>query len=237
MSVEQKHCDLCGFTTNSSKPGYVDRSFRLHACEKRQARQARQAARADRPVRECTHKRHHPHGTQSRYNHDGCRCEACTAAVRWSNNSSRLARLSGAPKTVPADESRRLIAALRQKGMSLELIGQAAGLRYMTVRRIATGAQARTYASTEAKLRQVRPALHPGHRINPVGVRRRLQALARVGWSIVALAEVSGMNREIVFRLRAGKAGCTVATALRVRRLYDELWDARRRRRVGSGPG
>lgn len=72
-----------------------------------------------------------------------------------------------------------------------------------------------------------RRAVHGGRVLYPgVGVARRLQALARIGWSSPKLAERLGLTRQAVDQLRNGTARPTLTprTVMAISALYDELW-------------
>lgn len=60
------------------------------------------------------------------------------------------------------------------------------------------------------------------------GTRRRIQALAAIGWSLRAQADISGLNRSTLTDISTGRVSLVkTPTADVVRRLYDRLWDVR----------
>ena len=59
--------------------------------------------------------------------------------------------------------------------------------------------------------------------IDGVGTRRRLEALARIGWSFAELGERLGVSARAARKFGTGLVHRD--TAVRVARLYDELWD------------
>ncbi|MGC3954616.1 MAG: hypothetical protein QM804_10240 [Propionicimonas sp.] len=58
-----------------------------------------------------------------------------------------------------------------------------------------------------------------------IGTRRRLQALAALGWQMNQIADTLGIHPRNLLRLRAGRAGGRVqqGTAARVRDIYDQI--------------
>lgn len=62
--------------------------------------------------------------------------------------------------------------------------------------------------------------------VSPVGVARRLQALAAVGWSAVDLAELLDTDKQNVAKWREGRARWVLPSTLeRVSTVYDAVWD------------
>lgn len=60
-----------------------------------------------------------------------------------------------------------------------------------------------------------------------IGVRRRLQALAAIGWSANDLAPLLGMSADYVAKIRADERHALIrrCTFDAVARVYDQLWD------------
>ena len=60
--------------------------------------------------------------------------------------------------------------------------------------------------------------------VDATGSRRRLQSLARIGWSLAALGRELGITGSGVYRITEAER-VTEETARRVAELYDRLWD------------
>lgn len=62
--------------------------------------------------------------------------------------------------------------------------------------------------------------------VSPVGVARRLQALAACGWSAVDIARLLDTDKQIVAKWRAGQTHYVMpATARKIAAVYDQVWD------------
>lgn len=62
--------------------------------------------------------------------------------------------------------------------------------------------------------------------VSPVGVARRLQALATNGWGAIDVARELGLSKFVVEQWRIGKSsGVTHRTHARIADLYDRVWD------------
>lgn len=71
-----------------------------------------------------------------------------------------------------------------------------------------------------------RAGLHQPGWIDSTGTRRRLEALAAIGWSANALADHTGLSYRWLRELRAGKTDrITRKTRDRVTAIYNQLWD------------
>jgi len=121
---------------------------------------------------------------------------------------------------VDAEPVRRHIMALQARGFSLSGIGTAAGVSAELVKYAARTAK-RTHRKTAAKILAVR---EPAGLVDGTGTRRRLQALAALGWTFSDLAARLGYTRAVVHHWTQHET-VTVATAAAARRLYDELWN------------
>ena len=132
--------------------------------------------------------------------------------------------------TVDASATRQHIAALRATGVSLEAIGDTAGLWRNTIAAIAHGRIQRIRARTaEAVLRVTADIItaHSTVAVCAVGTRRRLQALVAIGWPQRHLAQRLGMTGSNFGAMLYGRSTPRVraATAHAVTALYDRLWD------------
>jgi hypothetical protein len=79
-------------------------------------------------------------------------------------------------------------------------IAKYAGLNHSTVKRIAAGENRRLAAHTIIQLVEL-----PDPSASIIGVRRRLQGLAVLGWSAREISEMVGCSTSTIFALRNGK--------------------------------
>lgn len=158
----------------------------------------------------------------------GCKDDCCTVANRrwakqWRLNASR----NGGRTTVPTEPVRRHVLMLQQT-MSLCSIGEASGTSSSQLSRLLQGAHPRMWASTASALLAVQPgAKVGGHYVAAVGARRRVQALATLGYTFEELERrLNGYARSNLRMLAYGKRDwITSDTVTRIQAVYDELWD------------
>lgn len=86
------------------------------------------------------------------------------------------------------------------------------------------GTAANTRRAKAYKLRRLEGVHSPTDRVPSIGARRRLQALATLGWSIPALAAVADAPVNTLHQV-ATRTRITRATHAAVVRAYDALWD------------
>lgn len=129
-----------------------------------------------------------------------------------------------------AEQVRIHLRKLSDAGLGRRQIAARAGLTNdSAISRILYGAQAKVTAAIAVAILSVEV---PGIRAARAGqepataTTRRLQALAVLGWSPLALAGRLGMHLASVRRIRDGeREDVEAATATAIRALYDELWD------------
>lgn len=191
-------------------------------------------------VVECTHTRvKHQHGDRQTYVSDHCRCVDCRAAnAAYQNRRSRLAAY-GRPVTDLTDARpiQEHIEQLRSQGMGYQRVAEVAGLASETVALVAAGGRRQLRARTARRILAVQLDLADGALIDGSGTRRRLQALAAVGWTWADIGRHIGWGTPMVQELATGTGTVRVATARTVRAAYEELWkrnggDTRARRRA-----
>ena len=185
-------------------------------------------------VRDCLHVRvRHQHGTRAAYVQDRCACGPCTAANTEAERRRSTAIAYGTWRgLVDATEVRSHVQLLREQGLSLKRIAQLSGVGQGTLSALVYGEPSRgrrprtqVRPATQRRLLAVhfQPAAVPaGRRVDATGTRRRLQALASLGWSVTSLAARS----ELALRtLRRALTSTTVTaeTARAVGRLYEQL--------------
>lgn len=107
------------------------------------------------------------------------------------------------PKLHP-DKAAQRIEELLRAGASIHSIAQAAGLATTTVHRIRSGSLDLIDRETHTKIMKAKPQLGP--RIEVTGTRRRLQAIAALGYSLEEAAEATGLGMPLITTIRTGKA-------------------------------
>lgn len=111
------------------------------------------------------------------------------------------------PYYVPLEPVLRHVEILRTAGLSVTAIAAAAGLSKVALRSAMTHGHAVISAEKAQRILAVRARLdeYPDDTFIPaVGTRRRLRALACMGWAAVQLASESGLPVSTVVKLRAG---------------------------------
>jgi AraC-like DNA-binding protein len=232
-------CPTCGYTHTYANDAIADGQFGRHSCAKHQrlarAAQRRAERAAGGPTRDCQHPGHpHEHGTRAAYVKDRCRCRPCTDANTTYDRAAAREQTFGAPSPyVDATQAREHIQMLRRDGVGCEQIAKAVHTSPTHIREIA---QSTNRTGNRPPITQIRADLaqrilavtdryrSPQSQIDATGTRRRLQALAAVGWPVAALAPQLGRTTT---KLRDLFTCDTVQaqTAQRVSDLYDRLWD------------
>lgn len=234
--------DGCGWTGGPyQSEAMAWRALRGHSCHKHRTdteRRARgEAARAaiDRTPKPCQHKRaDHEHGTYAAYVLDLCRCTPCARAnAVYERRRVRQTAYGRWQPYVPADPARQHVRALMAAGIGLKRVAALSGISNGVLWKLLYGvgdrAPSRTIRpATEAKLLAVTTDQHAaGAKIPALGTRRRLQALACLGWSINRLAEHADLDRQPLDHALHGRGQDLVLrrTADAVTALHDELWN------------
>lgn len=139
------------------------------------------------------------HGTRGGYTRHGCTCDACVKAERDYQQfyRSTINRVKGRGLVSAAPVVAR-IETLVSRGMSYRSVGIAAGLGEMTVISIVRDGQ-NVRVSTRDKVMAV-----PIPGVTPVGIKRRMQALAAIGWSTRQIADRAGVNVDTVKAIARG---------------------------------
>jgi len=167
------------------------------------------------PAHTCA--RHRP-GSPACYRACGCRCSDCRVAA---NRAKKLSR-AGVTSLVDATPVRLHIETLIAAGHTANGIASAAGTNNQHVEYLRTTAR-RTRPQIAAAILAVRM---PVGVVDAAGTRRRLQALAAIGWDCDTIAARLGLRQGTqISRMRGRSPRVNSATAARVRALYDELWD------------
>ncbi len=169
----------------------------------------------------CT--KHQP-GSNACYSLHRCRCTPCRTARATTAKAARLRRDTGRGLTPSAP----ILAHIHQlrTTMSITEIAHRAGLPHGSLNIRTERIQYRTAAAILAV--QPEPTATYGL-VTITGTRRRLQALARIGWSTGMLAPHLGVQHaQAVWQWRQGPPQwVTTETRARVLATYNQLWDQR----------
>ena len=168
------------------------------------------------------------HGTTTGYYSHGCRCDACKLAKSRHSKRWRLDRVRGVDRLVDAQPLRDHVELLRASGMSFRTIALACGWSSRNALADAL-TRSRVRPSTLARVLAVTALTDQrGDRyVDATGSRRRLQALAALGWSGQDMAGYLGRcDKQHVLNIMAGR-NATVRGYMAddIRRMYDDLWD------------
>ena len=157
------------------------------------------------------------------------------AKAAWARRRRRLMAYGRWEPTQQLDPApvRDHIANLRNFGLSLESIARLAGEHPSSLSTL-TQPNNLAYAKTITGERATRilsvrfdiDGIPADSRVNNAGTRRRIEALARNGWSLRHLGDRLGVTPQSVYGYRT-RSGLTAANARAIRDLYDELWDQR----------
>jgi transcriptional regulator with XRE-family HTH domain len=195
------------------------------------------------------------HGTLARYRIDRCRCQLCKdAKSAYVRNRARQLAYGRWQSYRDAEPCRRHVKALMESGLSLGRVAVLAGLGVSTVQKVMHGTRRsgfvpseKVLARTAAAILSVRldlDAIADTALINVAGTRRRVQALAAIGYSLKEQAEAVG-RLPANYRLILTKGSVTAGTARTVRDLYDtwsmtpapDTWTTQRTRRWAERQG
>ncbi|RRD03201.1 hypothetical protein EII34_14940 [Arachnia propionica] len=181
----------------------------------------------------------HVHGTSTTYVVHRCRCDLCRAATTERAAKRRRAQAYGRyDRFVDGDQVRAHLRSLMAAGMGWKRIAAAAGVAPSTVYPILYGRNLddpthpqhrppRTQVTREVaeKLLAVAPELAEGALVDATGTRRRIQALAAIGWTLAELGDRLGIRRSNMRLHKPDLRHVTEGTRRAVVALYDELWD------------
>jgi hypothetical protein len=171
----------------------------------------------------------------ARYKLDGCRCYVCGyARAVYEERRQRAIAYGTWQPFVEAEPVRQHLRDLQACGLGLRRIAEAASVDRKRLQALlngrserGTGPQEKMRPAVAAAILAVEPSfdlLGATTVIDATGVRRRMQALVALGWSQARLAERLGWTPSNFGTLIAAPR-TIVRTALKVRALYEELWD------------
>lgn len=168
------------------------------------------------------------HGTSTAYIQHRCRCDECVQAHRKRTKRWRARRQSGAVHYVDAQPLKDHVQALLESGMSFSAIAHAAG--WASRNSLATAlSHGKVTPRTMQRVLAITPQSDDRQKryVDATGARRRLQALAAMGWTARCFAKHAGHSAHDTYvdiangslqRIRA-------STADEIKSLYDRLWD------------
>jgi hypothetical protein len=176
-----------------------------------------------------------------------CRCAGCYEANRtYERRRNRLLAYGRWQPYVDAEPVRRHVRGLMAAGMGWQHIARMAGVPGGSLSKLLYGQGARPPSrrirpGTAARLLAVRPTLQTlaaGARVDPTGTRRRMQAMAAVGWPLGEQARRLGRGLSNYSKTLDSR-WCTAGTARAVAGLYEQLSmvpgpSGRSRQRAGS---
>ncbi|WP_449408043.1 hypothetical protein [Microbacterium maritypicum] len=181
----------------------------------------------------------HDHAANSAcYLHHRCGCTPCREAQNERARSRRRQLAYGRWDRgfVDAAPVREHLDYLRRNGMGVRVIQARSGVPRITLSRLIWGIATsegnatpnrRVRASTAAALLALQPdlALLADHAcIDGRGTRRRLQALARCGWTFPAIARATNTSPHTIANLSVATR-VTARSARLISAIYDQLWN------------
>ena len=184
----------------------------------------------------------HQHGTRMAYVRDRCRCLPCSAANSTYSALQNRQQAYGRTPTgwVDAEPVRQHVRAILATGVGWKRIGQVAGVASGTMTTLLYG-KTREDGRRSAPCRRMNPAaarkllalplptvtqLPGGVPVDGTGTRRRLQALAVLGWSVAAVAREGGIDRQSLDAAMRGRP-VLARTHQAVAVVYQRLWNTR----------
>lgn len=142
------------------------------------------------------------------------RCESCY------RKKIRMGIFTRRDVTVARDH----IEALRRLGWTYEGIAEAAGLSSYVPHKVSTGQTKSLRVESEQALLAVPLVPFDSHRsVDSAGTRRRVQALAWMGWPCAEVARRAGTTQPTLATLILPRRRISFALARRVAAVYDEL--------------
>lgn len=130
----------------------------------------------------------------------------------------------GIYRNVDASAAREHVAALRSLGWTYEAIAEVSGLSTYVPHKVATGQTRMLRFDSAQALLAVPLTPYDSHRgVDSAGTRRRVQALAWMGWPCEEVARRSGTTRRALATLILPNRRISFALARRVAAVYDDL--------------
>lgn len=164
----------------------------------------------------------HQPGSNACYGIHQCRCKPCRDSRSRTAKAARNRAATGRG-LMPATRILHHLNRLRVTMGTLD-IAEASGLAHGTITGIRAGRNVRH--STAAAILAVKPGNGSGKRwVDGTGTRRRLQALAAIGWANREIAAAIGAtHHQLVWQWQTRPGMVTTETRERVAAVYDALW-------------
>ena len=173
-----------------------------------------------------------PHGSRSRYKHARCRCLQCRAAnSRYVTERERARKEGDTRDLVDAGPARAHVLALSQRGMGYKMVAECAGVSLSVMQRIRSGERKQLRAHTARRILAVEyavEALGDGALIDAGPTWKLLDELIGGGYTKTQLATWLLGRPALALQIRRDRI--TAATALKVRKLYEDINEGRMRR-------
>lgn len=176
---------------------------------------------------------HKHEATHTCYSH-GCRCDPCRSAhARTARERRKLMAYGRFDHGFVAGEPvRDHIRFLRANGLGVKTISKLSGIHAATLGAIMWGRNGnppcnRVRRENAAAIFAVKPSLDllaAGAMIDPLPTRRRIQALACLGWTWRAIAQEADIDERRVWWFLEGQL-ITAGNARLIRDVYSRLWD------------
>lgn len=166
-----------------------------------------------------------PHGTLARYNR--CRCRLCRRAkADYERTRVRQIAYGRWHPWRGTQAARRAVTTLVASGWSPRAIAQAAGVSGDSVWRLLNNPESRVTERVAQRLCAIDPVRDwpDGMRVPADGARRRLRALAALGYSLRMIEQVAGVGVATLSQVRSGKATTVRARVWRaIHQAYETL--------------
>lgn len=143
------------------------------------------------------------------------------------------------PSIIPADHVADHLRNLVAAGRTPRWIARRAGISHGVVYRLLNGRSTRIARHNAEKILAVTRADQPARHSEPdtwipaAGTRRRLEALACMGWGNTDISREIGVHWQTLSNLRSGQPRVSALVAARVARVYGRLSRVRREDRAG----
>lgn len=163
----------------------------------------------------------------------GCDKPECRRAYRISHARSQMDRARGITGHVDPRAAGLHIRKLQRAGMSLGDIAARSGISRSRIGKIAEGAPKRIMRTTQdailgIPLPRVGTTPHRPGFIDATGARRRLQALAALGFTRAEVSRRVGVSARTLGDVRRGDQGrILIAHNQAITRVYEQLWNQR----------
>lgn len=166
----------------------------------------------------------HKHGTDLMYLTHKCGCRPCKDAHTVMRRKMRATSYQDGRLVDAGPAAERIRYLNTRHGYTIAEIAELSGVGTTTLTKVRNGRQQSVSSITRDALFGVKPRTEPTGYVDATGTRRRLEALAAIGWSLEQIAEASGFHDTVLRRFRRGaQPRVHIESAERVKAVYDEL--------------